>query len=87
MKGFVLGLPSVIISAKNFNQHLSSFGFEMQGNYDYADTLNERISLASEFIKTNKGDKDIARHNQELLRNNKFLSSLIVKPLVELLGV
>ena len=59
----------------------------MQGNYDYADTLNERISLASEFIKTNKGDKDIARHNQELLRNNKFLSSLIVKPLVELLGV
>jgi hypothetical protein len=87
LKGFVLGLPSVIISTKNFNQHLSNFGFEMQGNYDYADTLNERISLASEFIKTNKGDKDIARHNQELLRNNEFLSSLIVKPLVELLGV
>jgi len=84
LKGFALGVPSIIISDKNFNNYLSSFGFKIDGNYDYADTLAERVKLACDFIKNNKGDKDIVKHNYELLNNNEFLASLIVGPLVKL---
>ena len=84
LKGFALGVPSIIISDKNFNNYLSSFGFKIDGNYDHADTLVERVELACDFIKNNKGDKDIAKHNYELLNNNEFLASLIVGPLVKL---
>ena len=84
LKGFALGVPSIIISDKNFNNYLSSFGFKIDGNYDYADTLAERVKLACDFIKNNNGDKDIVKHNYELLNNNEFLASLIVGPLVKL---
>lgn len=87
LKGFALGIPSIVISGKDFNNYLSTFGFKMDGDYDHASTLIERVKLACEFIKNNKGNKDIAKHNHDLLNDNDFLASLIVKPLVELLGV
>lgn len=87
LKGFALGIPSIVISGKDFNNYLSTFGFKIDGDYDHASTLIERVKLACEFIKNNKGNKDIAKHNHDLLNDNDFLASLIVKPLVELLGV
>lgn len=84
LKGFALGIPSIVISGKDFNNYLSTFGFKMDGDYDHASTLIERVKLACEFIKNNKGNKDIAKHNHDLLNDNDFLASLIVGPLVKL---
>ena len=73
---------TIIISDKNIG-----FGAACNlgaSNYDYADTLAERVKLACDFIKNNKADKDIVKHNYELLNNNEFLASLIVGPLVKL---
>lgn len=84
LKGFALGIPSIVISGKDFNNYLSTFGFKIDGGYDHANTLIERVELACDFIKNNKGNKDIAKHNHDLLNDNDFLASLIVGPLVKL---
>ena len=84
LKGFVLGVPTVTVSAKNFNSYLSSYGFEIDGNYDSGDTLVERASCAADFMLSSKGNKEIALHNQMLLRDNNFLSSLIVNSFLKI---
>lgn len=84
LKGFILGVPSVTISAKNFNSYLNRYGFEIDGDYDSADTLVERTRHATDFMLSSNGNKDIAMHNQLLLKDNQFLSSLIVDPLMKL---
>ena len=84
LKGFILGVPTVSISAKGYNQYLASYGFQVENYNDTADTLEDRVKNAIEYINNREGDKEKAEHNRQLLTNNQFLSSLIVKPLLKL---
>ena len=84
LKGYALGVPTISLSAQNFNSYLARYGFQIDGDYDTGETLKERVEAAIEHMQTTSGDKDKAKHNQMLLKNNTFLASLIVDPLVKL---
>ena len=84
LKGYALGVPTISLSAQNFNSYLERYGFQIDGDYDTGETLKERVEAAIEHMQTTSGDKDKAKHNQMLLKNNTFLASLIVDPLVKL---
>jgi len=83
IKGFVLGLPTMVIGSPGTVQHLKDLGFKLEGNYDVECFEDKMLSIV-DHIKNNTGDKDIALHNKQLISDVEFLSDLYANPLIGL---
>lgn len=84
IKGFLLNIPTLVVSSKGFNQYLLELGFKLEGDYDHAETFEKRVHLIIEHIENKEPDYKIADHNLNHCLDTEFWAKLVVDQILKI---